>query len=182
MRQHTTGLTAPGTNTLRLEWTEYDGIWYVSRADRNVLPSNDIRFTFVVESFNPNVEVSDEQFALDGLALPEGLLVIDSIAGISYRYTSTPPLDEEALGTPLEDAQFVRKIIKTRADSPSPLVDSNQGLPPLNGDRRTGAVGEVSIVAQTSVNPVWMRWAGLACVMVAAGGIGLFVYRHKSRG
>ncbi len=146
--------------TIRLEWVQYNDVWYVSRVERDSLPSHKTRFTFVVESFTPNAEVSDKEFTLEGLGIPEGLRVEDSIAGITYPYRSS--------GKP----EFVRKIIKRRVDSSGTHVDSNQRPAPANADQRADGPTDVSVVGQTSARATWTRWVGLIAAVMLIGAVG----------
>jgi len=72
--------------SVKLEWTQYKGAWYVSHAKRRHLPDSKVHIAFTVERFKPNVEVSPKEFTLEGLGVPKGLRVHDAIAGIHYPY------------------------------------------------------------------------------------------------
>jgi hypothetical protein len=69
-----------------LQWAEYAGLWYVSRAELKTLPTRAVYMTFAIDKFKPNAKVDDKEFTLDGLGLPDGFPVSDSIEGITYRY------------------------------------------------------------------------------------------------
>lgn len=74
-------------DTTTLEWAQYDGHWYVSRGEIKTLPnSSAVHRIFTIKSFKPNVEVDDKEFTLDGLGLPDGFPIRDSIEGVTYRY------------------------------------------------------------------------------------------------
>jgi hypothetical protein len=74
-------------DTTTLEWAQYDGVWYVSRGEVKTLPnSGTVHRIFTIRSFKPNVEIGDKEFTLDGLGLPDGFPVSDSIEGTTYRY------------------------------------------------------------------------------------------------
>ena len=73
-------------HTVNFDWMQYEGAWYVSHAERRHLPKNKRHMTFKVERFRSNVEVSPREFTLEGMDVPKGLLVCDSIAGIHYPY------------------------------------------------------------------------------------------------
>ncbi len=69
-----------------LEWSQYDGHWYVSRGEIKTLPRSAVHRAFTVKRFKPNVKVSDRKFTLEGLDLAYGFPVSDAIEGITYRY------------------------------------------------------------------------------------------------
>ncbi len=59
-----------------------------SAENRSLLkPSDLIRSARItVTEFQPNVEIDDYEFSLDGLDLPIGTRIIDKIADSRYRY------------------------------------------------------------------------------------------------
>jgi hypothetical protein len=113
-----------GSEIVRLEWSQYDSSWYVSRVEYSVEPGNRYHRVFKIKNFSPNVEVLDEEFTLNGLNIPDGMLVHDGLAGVSYRY-GTSVLEPEDLEIPLEEAHFVQKIQAQQQALVSKKVDIN---------------------------------------------------------
>jgi len=74
---------------VNLQWARFDSAWYVSAFEYSELPSNHLQVVGTVESFSPNAKVSDEEFTLESLGVPDGALVVDEIAGVRYRYGTT---------------------------------------------------------------------------------------------
>jgi len=107
---------------VKLQWARFDSTWYVSAFEYSELPSNHGHVVGTIKNFSTNVEVADEEFTLNGMDVPDGLLVSDSIAGVSYRY-GVPLRAVEDLQKSLDDADFVQKI---REQQP---VDQKQSLP-----------------------------------------------------
>ena len=76
-----------GRTEAKLEWTKYESDWYVSRVEYGMKPRDTVHRIATIKDFKPNVEISDEEFTLDGMDIPDGYLVVDRIAGLQYRYT-----------------------------------------------------------------------------------------------
>jgi hypothetical protein len=169
-----------GARTIRMEWAQYNGIWYVSRVERDSPPGHKIGCTFVVESFTPNVDVNDQEFTLDGFALAEGTRIDDTIAGISYPYgfaVQSPAELEKAL----RESEFVKKIIKVPPRSSGSRPEPNQARAPAEGSRPPEAPTQIPLADGTGARAVWTRWAGLLAVIALLAGIGFFAYRRKTR-
>jgi len=97
----------------KAEWKQYDGEWYVEKAvfeqeGIHVEPEGgqDARKSFKsrtevsVLDFTPNVTLSDAEFSLEGLSVPQGTLIVDDVVGVHYRYGETS-ITEEDLTAPL---------------------------------------------------------------------------------
>jgi hypothetical protein len=156
---------------IRLEWTQYNGVWYVSRVERDSLPSHPVRCTFVVESFTPNVEVSDKEFTLDGLGLPEGMPIEDDTAGHA-RYLYRPP----------DEFKPAAQAVRRSAEPPSAAGAPQQELPPADANRQADGPAGVAPAEQTSVDAGWISWAGLMGAVVIVGAIGYLACRRRARG
>ena len=78
-----------------LQWAKFGSAWYVSAFECENLPSNHRHTVGTVKKFSPNVEVSDKEFTLDGMDVPDGMRVNDKIAGVHYRYTAPISLMED---------------------------------------------------------------------------------------
>jgi hypothetical protein len=168
------------TETIRLEWARYDGTWYVSRVERDALPNHDIGFTFVVESFTPNADVNDREFTLDGLDIPDGLRIVDSITGITYPYgfaVQSPAELEKAL----RESQFVKKIINTTPRSSGSGAGPNQASAPGEANQHAQRPAAVSLAHETSPRAAWAPWVGLLGVGVVIAAIGFLACRRKAR-
>ena len=78
-----------------LQWAKFGSTWYVSAFECHNLPSNHRHTVGTVKKFSPNVEVSDKEFTLDGMDVPDGMRVNDMIAGVRYRYEAAISLMED---------------------------------------------------------------------------------------
>jgi hypothetical protein len=78
------------THTIyKFQWAKFNSLWYVSRAEHSIHVGDDQprkHITVTVKNFSPNVNVSDKEFTLNGLGIPDGVLVTDRVAGVTYRY------------------------------------------------------------------------------------------------
>jgi hypothetical protein len=149
-----------GAEVIHLEWAQYHGVWYVARVERDSPPSHQVRCTFVVESFTPNVEVSDREFTLDGLGLPEGVPIEDDTAGHA-RYLYRPP----------DEFKPASEAVSKPTEASSAAVAPKQGPPPPG---RTGhAEGSVAVAPpeETGVNAGWIPWVGLTAVVAVIGTV-----------
>jgi len=113
-----------------MSWKQYGRTWYVSKGEYGKAPSSYYiigeeprvyrpfknQVEFVVEDFVPDVNISDSEFTLDGLDLPDGMPVVDRVAGVTYRY-GTVPLTMADLEKPLAEAQFPASITNRVEDS-----------------------------------------------------------------
>lgn len=80
------------TSTIvKLQWAKFNSLWYVSRAEHSSVHAGDFqrRVYITVKNFSPNVKVSDKEFTLNGLGIPDGVLVRDRVEGVTYRYGTT---------------------------------------------------------------------------------------------
>jgi len=107
-----------------IEWQKYGSTWYVKsaefkaswtsrpQADPPVKRKHYKRLVkLTVKEFHPDVEISDSEFTLEGLHLPQGMIVLDRVAGVHYRYGSGLRGIEE-LEEPLLQAEFAKSIEK----------------------------------------------------------------------
>jgi hypothetical protein len=152
---------------VHLEWAQYHGVWYVSRVERDSPPSHQVRRTFTVESFTPNVEVSDREFTLDGLGLPEGMPIEDDTAG-NVRYLYRPP----------DEFKPASKPVGEPAESPGAAVAPQQEVPPADANRRADGPAGVAPAEQTSVDAGRTRWVALAALALAIGALGYLAHRR----
>lgn len=162
----------------RVAWQQYGGSWYVMAADYEALkvgsyvkgeepqiiwPSTQsVRFR--VTDFVPDAEVQDSEFTLEGLNLPDGTLVYDSVAGISYRY-GAPPVTAADLEAALHKAHFPKRIQGGVKASEPAVSDQEHTLPRAN-DPNVSAVPPAS---DNSGPPVWQYGA----LMVLLTGVGV---------
>ena len=75
-----------GRTEAKLEWKKYNSVWYVSRVEYGMKPKDTVHRIVTIKDFEPNVEIPDEVFTLDGMSIPEGYLVVDFVSGLQYRY------------------------------------------------------------------------------------------------
>jgi len=75
---------------IKLEWAKFDSVWYLTGAEYFSLPNKRKHVVFKVKDFTPNVDVSDKEFTLNSMGIPDGTMISDSIAGIAYRYGTSP--------------------------------------------------------------------------------------------
>ena len=92
------------TDRYECEWKDYgNGIWYPVKLNTSTVTVDDgerkevIETTLVVESYEPNVPVSDDLFTAASLGMKPGTEIYDNIVGINYRYKggSQKELEEE---------------------------------------------------------------------------------------
>ena len=79
------------THTIyKFQWAKFNSLWYVSRAEHSIHAGDFQRRVYItVKNFSPNVKVSDKEFTLNGMGIPDGVLVGDRVAGVFYRYGTT---------------------------------------------------------------------------------------------
>ncbi len=165
---------------VRLEWAQYDSVWYVSRVEYSVEPGNLLHRVFKIKNFSPNVEVSDEEFTLNGLNIPDGMLVHDRLAGVSYRY-GTHDSHIEDLEKPLEEADFVQKIQAQQPALTSQTVDANAEKQPVDQNQLQSTVDESvqsTRVDDTHADSLWLRRIATACVVALIGVVAFLGYRY----
>ncbi len=95
-------LDQPGrsfTEFTEIQWADYGPACYVKTVNRSVyggihswedkpsLSTSDLlkSIDVSVSEFQPNIEIDDAEFTLQGLRLPQGTEVIDEISGVTYR-------------------------------------------------------------------------------------------------
>jgi hypothetical protein len=171
----------------RMSWKEYGRTWYVSEAGYRRLtvgsyvkgeeprivdpPRSYARF--VVDSFTPDVNIPDSEFTLDALRLPEGTLIYDSVAGVSYRY-GTPPVTAEQLEAPLAKAAFPQKIAGDTLAGAAAAPEVSQPTTETTGGAGPGVLGEAApsywryivlaaVAALILLGVLWGRRRCLAC-------------------
>jgi hypothetical protein len=79
-----------GSTETKLKWTKSGSVWYISQAEHILQPGKRNHISFTVKDFTPNVNVSDDDFTLDGMNIPDGTMVTDSIAHKVYPYKKSP--------------------------------------------------------------------------------------------
>ena len=81
----------------RFSWKQYDGFWYLNSGEEATWTWEDgakqptdpnSKREVVIKKFSPNVDVGDSEFTLDGLNIPQGMVVADRVTGVDYRYGS----------------------------------------------------------------------------------------------
>lgn len=166
----------------KLQWAKFGSAWYVSAFEYNEPPSNHAHTVGTVTDFAPNVEVSDAEFTLDGMAVPHGMIVFDKIAGVSYRYGVPVSLIED-LEKPLGEADFVQKIRKRQS------VTESQGATAIGrqgrADPNQATLDDADSVRTTELGQVrrnspWGPLIAIGCVAALIGGAA--VLRYKSVG
>ncbi|UCE49944.1 MAG: hypothetical protein JSW47_07265, partial [Phycisphaerales bacterium] len=110
------------TSIVRLEWSLYDSAWYPSRAEYVLQPGNRDHRKVVIESFTPNVK--DEQFLMEWLDVPDGLLMFD---GRKERWYKSPLRSVEDPEIPLEEIDFVRKLREQQSSAASKMEADDSG-------------------------------------------------------
>jgi len=139
-RRNRTNLESGETSIscLRLSWKQYEQTWYVSKGEYEAGPAYSYKIgeepqvkkpfqyrqEFVIENLTPNVDVNDSEFTLDGLDLPDGMSVVDTVSGVTYQY-GTVPLSTADLEKPLAQAEFPAAITDSmEKDSNKTSIDS----------------------------------------------------------
>jgi hypothetical protein len=79
----------------KFEWSKFDSVWYLTQAEYSVLRGKGKHVVFTIKDFTPNVDVSDNEFTLDGMNIPDGIMITDSIEHIAYRYGTSPSVIED---------------------------------------------------------------------------------------
>jgi hypothetical protein len=76
-----------------ISWQMLNGKWYVASADLELMGYEALhgnrpasRISFRITDFSEDATISDEAFTLAGIGVPDGLRVVDSITGVTYRY------------------------------------------------------------------------------------------------
>lgn len=181
LRSTTKSPERTGSSIIRLEWAQYDSAWYVSRVEYSVEPGNLLHRVFKIKNFSPNVEVSDEEFTLNGLNIPDGMLVHDRLAGVSYGY-GTPDSHIEDLEKVLEETHFVQQIQSQQPALGSQTVDVNAEKQPADQNQLQATVDESvqsTGVDDTHADSLWPRGLVIASVVVAlVGGVAFLGYKH----
>jgi hypothetical protein len=156
----------------KLRWAKFDSVWYVSHVEHSVQGENFTKnVEFTVKSFDSNPEVSDKEFTLDGLGIPHGMLVFDSVAGVQYRYGSPPPEALEDLEKPLAEADFVQRIREHQGDVASQPVDAN-------AQQRLSDPNHALAVDETHADSLWPRGIVTASIVVLIGVVVCLGYRY----
>lgn len=173
-----TGFTYPDRETYTIDtfrWKMYDSTPYVSSVIRDYKGESETsRTEFVITSFKPNVQISDDEFTLESLGVPVGMLIRDLIAGVNYRYGTV--LTTEELEKPLVDANFVQRIREQDntqgpnlldVNIPQDTVDPNRVLLTDNADQDDGSTLSHSTIC--------------VYVLIVVGIIALLVYVFRYR-
>jgi hypothetical protein len=163
-----------------LQWAKFGSAWYVSAFEYNALPSNHRHTVGTVKKFSPNVEVSDKEFTLDGMDVPDGMRVNDKIAGVSYRYAAPISLMED-LKKPLEEAEFAQKIRKQQPAPVSQAADANALTEPADGSQvsvNEADSAPTTTMGQAEARSPWGKWIVVACVVALVGVVAFFGHRR----
>jgi hypothetical protein len=163
------------------QWAWFDSAWYVSAFEYSELPANFRHVVGTVESFSPNAKVSDDEFTLEGLGVPDGALVVDDIAGVTYRY-GTPDSRIEDLDKSLEKADFVEKIREQQPAllNQTPDTNAQQGISD-QGQLETGNDEDVSVTTTTDqmqTRKLWPSGIVIAGIVVFIGIVAFLGYRY----
>jgi hypothetical protein len=79
--------------TVKFEWVKCGPGWYISSAQRvsytGDLPDATQPWHIAITAFDPNAEVSDEEFTMEALGAQEGMTVVEADSGFSHAYS--PP-------------------------------------------------------------------------------------------
>lgn len=161
---------------VRLQWARFDSTWYVSAFEYNDLPSNHGHTVGKVENFKHNVEVSDEEFTLDGMDVPDGLLVDDGIRGVSYYYGTRMGANED-LEHGLEKADFVQKIQSKKTTLASDKVDANAGKQIADQNQLQATIDE-SVQSKRIDDSLWPRGLAITGIVVIIGVVVYLGYRY----
>jgi len=116
------------TDFFEIEWDKYESSWYAKAAkmasyagvhspeDISSLRVENVRTSIAVTvtEFDPNVEINDSEFTLNGLGLPVGTLIVDKISGTNYKIDSGPQSTDTLQKTLLEAESD--KSIKNQVD------------------------------------------------------------------
>jgi len=157
---------------VKLQWAKFGSAWYVSAFEYNEPPSNHRHTVGTIKNFSYNVEVSDNEFTLDGMGIPDGMPVYDNISGTSYLYGTTDTLIED-LEKPLKDAEFVQKIHNQQSSLIDKTADANaqQTIPDQN---------LLTIEDDDSARPTAARSLLIAvvCVVALIGVVAFLGYRY----
>jgi hypothetical protein len=82
--------------TVKFDWIRYGSAWYVSSAERvsytGDLPDAARPSYITITAFDPNAEVSDEEFTMEALGAQEGMTVVDADSGFSHAYSPPAPI------------------------------------------------------------------------------------------
>lgn len=162
--------------THRFRWVMYGSVPYVTSIICHGKGEREIYDEFIITSFKPNVQISDEEFTLDGLGIPDGLPVYDKLAGVEYRYGGV--LSTEELDKPLGDANFVQKI-RAQNDIQGPnLLDVNMQQDPADPNRvlaTDSATQEGDSVPSRSITTVSVL------ILVGIAALLLYVVRFRQK-
>jgi hypothetical protein len=95
-RQNYKSPKGTSSSMVNIEWTKDNSKWYVSRVEYNSEPNNRDHRIFTIKNFISNVEVSDQEFLLSSLNIPNGMRVIDRISDLTYEYKKSNETIQDA--------------------------------------------------------------------------------------
>ncbi len=79
---------------IKFQWIQYGSTWYIGSAERQAyrtdIPGTARPCQLTITEFDPNAEVSDEEFSMEALGAWEGMTVVEASTGFSHVYT--PPV------------------------------------------------------------------------------------------
>jgi len=151
---------------VRLEWAQYGSAWYVSRVEYGIEPGNRDHRVFKIKNFNPNVDVSDKEFTLDGFDIPDGMMVFDRLAGVIYRYGI--PVRQEAQekqSNPITQTSDTN-INKTLENPNQSTINDNDSVPP-------------TMLGQNH-DSLWTRVIAVTCVAALLGIVAFLGYKYTA--
>jgi hypothetical protein len=177
-------LDQPGrsfTEFIEIQWADYGPACYVKTVNRSVyagihswedkpsLSTSDLlkSIDVSVSEFQPNIEIDDAEFTLQGLRLPQGTEVIDEISGVTYRIGGGD-LQTDVLEKPLAQAHFVHKIGNQR-----PGQDANAD----------GQASSMERTEESAAKTAAARKVGLiipVALIVLGGVILVLISRHRA--
>jgi hypothetical protein len=133
--------------TIKFEWVKCGSGWYISSAERvsyaGGLPDAARPWYITITAFDPNAEVSDEEFTMEALGAQEGMTVVEADSGFSHVYS--PPA-----ATPSEWKETVEE------EEPAPDAKKRESPPAQSaveptGDETPSRLPETTAPARTSL-------------------------------
>lgn len=100
-----------------------------------------------------------------------------SIAAVSYRYSTSAALNEEAPEKPRQDAEFANNTTQDQGVPPNSAVDGDQEARPLDTNGPAAESGEPDASGRSRANRSWILWTGAGGLLVTAGPLALLLRR-----
>jgi hypothetical protein len=190
-RDLTRNLNGPGSSAdirWNISWKRYGHQWYPEKAvfeqeDVSVLqrgkPIAPRKGTYRVDAsirdFDPDAQVDDAAFTLEGLHLPVGATIVDNIRGIVYKYGGLPA-DEADLSRALQES--MRMGVARETTGKKEGGTSQRGAGPMSdGPPKAGTVPQVGNRNML----VWISLAsGAAAITIGWTIWGRVLWRKRS--